>query len=173
MSEFAFQDGQTVVFIGDSITDCGRRDSQHPFGNGYVRQTIDPVLGRRVVRSRYGGARARAQIPGQVSDSRRGDHVCADDVDAARAEAGGERRFEHLARRPCVAADHHALAPASAQDGPRGASQGERQLGRQILICRSAHAVGSEQFTQWAGSFKLGGTGGAGRWIPRRRDPSL
>ena len=27
MSDFALQDGQTVVFIGDSITDCGRREN--------------------------------------------------------------------------------------------------------------------------------------------------
>ena len=34
---FLLQDGQTVVFIGDSITDCGRRDVAAPLGNGYVR----------------------------------------------------------------------------------------------------------------------------------------
>jgi len=29
---------QTLLFIGDSITDCGRRDPQHrPLGSGYVR----------------------------------------------------------------------------------------------------------------------------------------
>ena len=31
------QDGETVLFIGDSITDCGRRDEHAPLGNGYVR----------------------------------------------------------------------------------------------------------------------------------------
>jgi lysophospholipase L1-like esterase len=31
-----FEDKQRVVFIGDSITDCGRRDLYAPFGNGYV-----------------------------------------------------------------------------------------------------------------------------------------
>jgi lysophospholipase L1-like esterase len=31
-----FRDGQRVVFIGDSITDCGRRDEHAPYGNGYV-----------------------------------------------------------------------------------------------------------------------------------------
>ncbi len=30
------EDGQRVVFIGDSITDCGRRDLNAPYGNGYV-----------------------------------------------------------------------------------------------------------------------------------------
>ncbi|MEK8107305.1 hypothetical protein NKG94_22980 [Micromonospora sp. M12] len=28
--------GQRVVFIGDSITDCGRRDVAAPYGSGYV-----------------------------------------------------------------------------------------------------------------------------------------
>ena len=34
---FAIKPKQTVLFIGDSITDCGRRDSAAPLGNGYVR----------------------------------------------------------------------------------------------------------------------------------------
>nr|MDT0659319.1 SGNH/GDSL hydrolase family protein [Micromonospora sp. DSM 115978] len=31
-----FESGQRVVFIGDSITDCGRRDVAAPYGDGYV-----------------------------------------------------------------------------------------------------------------------------------------
>jgi lysophospholipase L1-like esterase len=31
-----FGQGQRIVFIGDSITDCGRRDIFAPYGNGYV-----------------------------------------------------------------------------------------------------------------------------------------
>ncbi|MEU6073364.1 SGNH/GDSL hydrolase family protein [Micromonospora sp. NPDC047074] len=31
-----FQQGQRVVFIGDSITDCGRRDHAEPYGDGYM-----------------------------------------------------------------------------------------------------------------------------------------
>ncbi len=34
---FRLSDGQVVVFIGDSITDCGRRDIAQPLGNGYVK----------------------------------------------------------------------------------------------------------------------------------------
>ena len=37
MSEFLLQDGQTMLFIGDSITDCGRRGADAPLGVGYVR----------------------------------------------------------------------------------------------------------------------------------------
>ena len=46
MSNFVIQDGQTVVFMGDSITDCGRRDHAAPFGDGYVRQAIDLITAR-------------------------------------------------------------------------------------------------------------------------------
>jgi len=31
------KEGQKIVFIGDSITDCGRRGEFGPLGNGYVR----------------------------------------------------------------------------------------------------------------------------------------
>ncbi|HEY3330772.1 MAG TPA: SGNH/GDSL hydrolase family protein [Capsulimonadaceae bacterium] len=46
MSEFLIQDGETVVFAGDSITDHNRRDAHVPFGAGYVRQTIDLITAR-------------------------------------------------------------------------------------------------------------------------------
>ncbi len=36
----AIQDGQTVVFIGDSITDCGRRAAAAPLGEGYVSMVV-------------------------------------------------------------------------------------------------------------------------------------
>ena len=31
-----FEAGQRVVFIGDSITDCGRLDGAAPYGDGYM-----------------------------------------------------------------------------------------------------------------------------------------
>jgi lysophospholipase L1-like esterase len=46
MSQFLFQEGQTVLFIGDSITDCGRRGDAAPYGNGYVRAAIDLITAR-------------------------------------------------------------------------------------------------------------------------------
>lgn len=34
--------GETILFIGDSITDCGRREPQHaPLGCGYVKMVAD------------------------------------------------------------------------------------------------------------------------------------
>ncbi len=35
------KDGQTILFIGDSITDCGRRAAERPLGNGYVKLFYD------------------------------------------------------------------------------------------------------------------------------------
>ncbi len=34
---FRIEDGETILSIGDSITDCGRRAQEAPLGNGYVR----------------------------------------------------------------------------------------------------------------------------------------
>ena len=36
MRKFWIQDGERMLFIGDSITDCGRRDRAMPLGDGYV-----------------------------------------------------------------------------------------------------------------------------------------
>jgi lysophospholipase L1-like esterase len=41
-----FAQGQRVLFIGDSITDCGRRDANAPYGNGYVSQVRNFVIAR-------------------------------------------------------------------------------------------------------------------------------
>ena len=46
MPNLCFRDGQTVVFIGDSITDCGRRGAAAPFGEGYVSMCIDLITAK-------------------------------------------------------------------------------------------------------------------------------
>jgi len=46
MARFKVSSGQTFLFAGDSITDCGRRDQCAPLGNGYVRQIVDLVTAR-------------------------------------------------------------------------------------------------------------------------------
>lgn len=38
--------GQTILFIGDSITDCGRRGPESPLGSGYVKIFSDMLLSR-------------------------------------------------------------------------------------------------------------------------------
>ena len=43
MTDFLVQDGQTYLFQGDSITDCGRRDSAAPLGGGYAKIVAEIV----------------------------------------------------------------------------------------------------------------------------------
>ena len=40
------KDGETILFIGDSITDCGRTGAQAPLGSGYVKLFADLVTVR-------------------------------------------------------------------------------------------------------------------------------
>ena len=46
MGKFAIEDGQTILFIGDSITDCGRRGTEAPLGSGYVRIFSEMITGK-------------------------------------------------------------------------------------------------------------------------------
>ncbi|MCH8295114.1 GDSL family lipase, partial [Candidatus Poribacteria bacterium] len=41
MSDLLFQSSDKVLFIGDSITDCGRRGEHAPLGSGYVRKVTE------------------------------------------------------------------------------------------------------------------------------------
>jgi lysophospholipase L1-like esterase len=45
--EFQIQSGQRIVFIGDSITDCGRRDQAAPLGSGYVKYITQLITAAR------------------------------------------------------------------------------------------------------------------------------
>ena len=46
MSDLWVQDKETLLFIGDSITDCGRRGPEAPFGSGYVHMAIEMITAR-------------------------------------------------------------------------------------------------------------------------------
>ena len=46
MTDLLFQSGDKVLFIGDSITDCGRRDDHGPFGNGYVSKIVELITAK-------------------------------------------------------------------------------------------------------------------------------
>jgi len=46
MPELCVAHGQKMVLIGDSITDCGRRDAAAPLGAGYVAFFVDLVTER-------------------------------------------------------------------------------------------------------------------------------
>ena len=58
---FLVRDGQVVVFIGDSITDCGRRDVAPPLGSGYVKFIAEliairyPFLSVTIINKGIGG----------------------------------------------------------------------------------------------------------------------
>jgi acyl-CoA thioesterase-1 len=48
-----------VLFIGDSVTDCGRRDDAPDFlGDGYVRLIADKLTDRRIINAGISGNRA-------------------------------------------------------------------------------------------------------------------
>lgn len=46
MTDFLFQSGDKVLFIGDSITDCGRRLEHTPLGNGYVSRVVELITAK-------------------------------------------------------------------------------------------------------------------------------
>ena len=46
MNNLLFQSGDKVLFIGDSITDCGRRDAHAPLGHGYVRKVTELITAK-------------------------------------------------------------------------------------------------------------------------------
>ena len=43
---FRIKSGERFVFIGDSITDCGRRMEFAPLGNGYVSMVVNLVTAK-------------------------------------------------------------------------------------------------------------------------------
>ena len=46
MSNLLFQPGEKVLFIGDSITDCGRRGDHAPLGSGYVKKVTELITAK-------------------------------------------------------------------------------------------------------------------------------
>ena len=46
MNNLLFQSGDKVLFIGDSITDCGRRNEHAPLGHGYVRKITELITAK-------------------------------------------------------------------------------------------------------------------------------
>ncbi|MDE0042375.1 MAG: SGNH/GDSL hydrolase family protein [Candidatus Poribacteria bacterium] len=46
MTNLVFQSGDKVLFIGDSITDCGRRDEHAPLGDGYVSRVVELITAK-------------------------------------------------------------------------------------------------------------------------------
>jgi lysophospholipase L1-like esterase len=61
MGDFLLKNGQTILFIGNSITDCGRRDQFAPLGNGYVKlfdeivMALQPKLRLKIINTGISG----------------------------------------------------------------------------------------------------------------------
>ena len=47
MTRFLLKDGDGILFVGDSITDCGRRAQAAPLGDGYVKMFQEIVTARK------------------------------------------------------------------------------------------------------------------------------
>jgi lysophospholipase L1-like esterase len=76
-----FQPNQKLLFIGDSITDCGRRGDHSPYGHGYVRRiqewlgAVHPELNLSIVNKGISGNTIRDLI------ARWGEDVTAEQPD--------------------------------------------------------------------------------------------
>ena len=46
MESIIVGDGQKLLFVGDSITDCGRRGAEAPLGNGWARMVAETIIAR-------------------------------------------------------------------------------------------------------------------------------
>ena len=46
MGDFWIESGERMLFIGDSITDCGRRERAIPLGDGYVSMFAELAAAR-------------------------------------------------------------------------------------------------------------------------------
>ena len=46
MSNFQVKNGQKFVFMGDSITDCGRWSDAPPYGKGYAKMVVDLITAK-------------------------------------------------------------------------------------------------------------------------------
>jgi len=70
----ALRANQKLLFIGDSITDCGRRNTAAPYGSGYVREVylwlgaLYPELNVTVVNQGISGNTSRDLVTRWESD---------------------------------------------------------------------------------------------------------
>ena len=46
MEDLIFRSNKKVLFIGDSITDCGRRQDEEKLGHGYVRKITELITAK-------------------------------------------------------------------------------------------------------------------------------
>ncbi|MDD5484243.1 MAG: SGNH/GDSL hydrolase family protein [Kiritimatiellae bacterium] len=90
------KNGDKILFIGDSITDCGRRGAERPLGNGYVKIfndfliSCEPEKRVEIINKGIGGDR----VPGLLS--RWGDDVLRHKPDWLSIKIGINDLYTHL-----------------------------------------------------------------------------
>ena len=113
-------------------------------------EELDPVVGHRVVAGGEHHTEVGAQLAGEERHRGGGQHTDAQHVDARAGEAGHDGRLEELPGRSRIPPDHrHRLvAFERARLGEyvcRRHGESERELGRQIRVGDTAHAVRAEE----------------------------
>jgi hypothetical protein len=107
-------------------------------------EELDPVVAPAVVRGRQHDAEVEAVAVDQQRRRRRGQDPRQQRIAAGRADAGGDRGLEHLARLACVAHDQD-LRTVGFELGCGRTRERERELGADELARDAADAVGPEQ----------------------------
>ena len=103
-------------------------------------EELDAVVAERIVRGRDHGAGHAARL-GHRGDAGRGQHAEIHDVRPLGGQPGREGGLEQRARPARVAADDEGRG---GQHAGGGTSEGQRQLGRQLLVRNPAHTIGAE-----------------------------
>ena len=111
-----------------------------------AREELDAVVGEGVVRGADDDAGVRAALVDQRGEPRRRDHAGDLHARAAAGEAGRERRLEHRAAEPRVAADHEQRVRAGLlrQHHGRRAADLDGELRGQQFAGDAADAVRAE-----------------------------
>ena len=109
-------------------------------------EELDAVVVERVVRGRDDDARLGLVLAREVGDGRRRDDAREHGAAACRADAGRQRRLEHLARDARVAADddERLLLRLLAEVDRRCAAETVGHLRQQRHVCLSADTVRTE-----------------------------
>ena len=110
-------------------------------------EDLDAVEGVGVVAGRDHDARVRLVLHNEIRHGGGGNDPQVDHIRPHAAQAGRQRRAQHIAGNARVLAEHHKRAPPAAigQHGGRRAAQVHCQLTGHILAGDAAHPVGTKK----------------------------